>query len=43
MNQRKIWNKLLMNKTFRKFSKKDKLTKEEIIKMENFIKKNLFA
>ena len=43
MNQRKIWNKLLMNKTFRKFAKKDKLTKEEIINMENFIKKNLFA
>jgi len=43
MNQRKIWNKLLMNKTFLKFAKKDKLTKEEIIKMENFIKKNLFA
>jgi hypothetical protein len=43
MNQRKIWNKLLTNKTFHKFAKKDKLTKEEIIKMENFIKKNLFA
>ena len=43
MNQRKIWNQLLKDKTFRKFARKDKLSKEEILIIEKFIKKNLFA
>jgi len=43
MNQRKIWNQLLKDNTFRKFARKDKLYKEDILKIEKFIKKNLFA
>jgi len=43
MNQRKIWNQLLKDKTFRKFARKNKLSKEEIFKIEKIIKKNLFA
>jgi len=43
MNQRKIWNRLLKDRTFHKFARKDKLSKEEIIIIEKFIKKNLFT